>query len=212
MPYRCSAASQAAPASNTHSEIVQLPLTMLMQEKNHFQNCQKDMRYSKKPLGCLAVSIVDPPSFQSSLPLSLFFFPLSSSLPHSLSQLTWPVSIDQVALLQLLSSHATQEFRYEGTSRVDFVGADGEPLIAYDDEITAVSGNHYLLSHYCWYTLSCAHARTHTHTHTHTHQLKSRTEYLLNGEPEKFPILDFVPHDSKFGFEMGKTCFCNELL
>jgi collagen type V/XI/XXIV/XXVII alpha len=94
-------------------------------------------------------------------------------------ELPWPVHIDQIALLQLLSSSATQEFRYYGgTEKVDFVGADGEPLVVYDDEMTA---------------------------------LKSRTDYMLSGEPEQFPILDFTPHDDTFGFEMGKACFCDEL-
>ena len=58
----------------------------------------------------------------------------------NLFQLPWPVHIDQLALLQLLSSSATQEFRYYGgTEKVDFVGADEEPLVVYDDEMTAVS-------------------------------------------------------------------------
>lgn len=93
-------------------------------------------------------------------------------------ELTWPVPIDQIALLQLLSSRATQVFRYYGGSnRVDFVSSDGEEFSADDKEVTT---------------------------------LTSRTDMLI-GEPEKFPIVDFIPHDSKFGFEMGKTCFCNEL-
>lgn len=97
-------------------------------------------------------------------------------------ELSWPVPVDQVALLQLLSSHATQEFRYyAGSKRVDFVDADGEPLHADDDEMTTVTS------------------------------MKSRTDYELFGEPEKFPIVDFTPHDTTFGFEMGKACFCNEL-
>ena len=44
MPSKCSAASQAALVLITHSKIAQLPLTMLMQEKNHSQSYQKDMR------------------------------------------------------------------------------------------------------------------------------------------------------------------------
>lgn len=66
--------------------------------------------------------------------------PPSLFSPFSPTQLTWPVPVDQIALLQLLSSQATQEFRYYGgTTRVDFVGADGEPLHVDDDDITSVS-------------------------------------------------------------------------
>ena len=46
-------------------------------------------------------------------------------------------------MLQLLSSHATQEFRYYGgTMQVDFIGADGEPLTVEEDKITSVSECH----------------------------------------------------------------------
>ena len=55
-------------------------------------------------------------------------------------QLEWPVAFDQVALLQLLSSHATQEFRYFGDSEtVDFTDAEGKPFVVYDNEIISVS-------------------------------------------------------------------------
>ena len=60
------------------------------------------------------------------------------SLPPS--QYTCPVTIDQLSLLQLLSSHATQEFRYYGdTSRVDFVGTNGEPIEVHEDGEERVS-------------------------------------------------------------------------
>ena len=108
-------------------------------------------------------------------------------------------------MLQLLSSHATQEFRYYGgTTQVDFISADGEPLTVEEDKITSVSEYIICLS-ICW--MGCL---VYVLKFTLTHQLKSRTDYLLNGEPEQFPIIDFTPHDSKFGFEIGKACFCNE--
>lgn len=70
-------------------------------------------------------------------------YPISFPSSHGVSQLTWPVAIDQTALLQLLSSHATQEFRYYGgTKQVDFIDADGEPLTVEEDKIRPVS-EHY---------------------------------------------------------------------
>ena len=65
--------------------------------------------------------------------------PISFPPSFLLHQLTWPIPSDQVALLQLLSSHATQEFRYYGTTRVEFVGADGERLTVHEDEVISVS-------------------------------------------------------------------------
>ena len=38
----------------------------------------------------------------------------------------------------------------------------------------------------------------------------SRTDFTLKGDPEWFPVADFVPkHEDKFGFELGRACFCN---
>ena len=131
--------------------------------------------------------------------------------PHL--QLTWPVQIDQITMLQLLSSHATQEFRFHGSKRVDFVDADGEPLHADDDEMTAVSPTHELSRKTISYSfpLSYSPSLSLSLSLSPSFQMKSRTDYMLSGEPEKFPIVDFTPHDSTFGFEMGKACFCNEL-
>lgn len=81
--------------------------------------------------------------------------PLPSPYPI---KLTWPIPTDQVALLQLLSSHATQEFRYYGTTSVDFVGADGEPLTVHEDEVTSVSEP----SSSQW-SIHTAHTNSHTH-------------------------------------------------
>lgn len=39
----------------------------------------------------------------------------------------------------------------------------------------------------------------------------SRIDYTLNGDPEWFPLADFVPTEDKFGFEFGRACFCNDL-
>lgn len=40
---------------------------------------------------------------------------------------------------------------------------------------------------------------------------KSRTDFILRGEPEWLPLEDFIPHDDTFGFELGRACFCNQL-
>lgn len=73
-------------------------------------------------------------------------------LPPPPLQLTCPVTIDQISLLQLLSSTATQEFwYYKGTSRVEFWGADGEAIWVQDDDITLVSNHMHSLKYGCVY-------------------------------------------------------------
>ena len=75
---------------------------------------------------------------------------LLSPPPLPPSQLTCPVTIDQLSLLQLLSSHATQEFRYYGgTSRVDFVGTNGEPIEVHEDGEERVSNTFTQMCRVC---------------------------------------------------------------
>jgi hypothetical protein len=39
----------------------------------------------------------------------------------------------------------------------------------------------------------------------------SRTDFTLTGDPEMFPVDDFKPQEDKFGFELGRACFCDTL-
>ena len=32
----------------------------------------------------------------------------------------------------------------------------------------------------------------------------------MEGDPELFPLDDFVAHEDKFGFELGRACFCDK--
>lgn len=57
----------------------------------------------------------------------------------------------------------------------------------------------------CW-TYSCA-----TSFICSSLQLSDlRTDFTLTGDPEWFPLADFVPkQEDTFGFELGRACFCN---
>jgi len=35
------------------------------------------------------------------------------------------------------------------------------------------------------------------------------TKITVDGDAELFPLDDFVAHEDKFGFELGRACFCD---
>ncbi len=41
-------------------------------------------------------------------------------------------------------------------------------------------------------------------------QLSTKTDLKVEGDPEMFPLNDFVAHEDKFGFELGRACFCDK--
>lgn len=96
-------------------------------------------------------------------------------------ELHCPIPSDQLSLLRLLSSEANQVFTYYPSSKseLSFVGANGETLKADSEHVT-------------------------------TDKLSSsRTDFTLSGEPDWFPLDDFVAREDDFGFSLGRACFCN---
>lgn len=104
-----------------------------------------------------------------------------SELPHSF-QLTSEMAEDQLSLLRLLSSHGWQMFSFESSGS----GEEMEFIMANGEVVRAGEFAVDKLS-------------------------DLRTAITLEGEPELFPMEDFITKADKFGFELGRSCFCNSL-
>lgn len=90
------------------------------------------------------------------------------------------VPVDQLGLLQLLSSHGRQTFSVPGAGEViNFIGSSGETIDASEEESVTLQLEHNL-----------------------------RT-YTISTEPEWFPVADFTPVAEQHGFQPGSVCFCN---
>ena len=94
-----------------------------------------------------------------------------------------PVHSDQLGLLQLLSTHASQRLTYVSKANTESV------VVLTNTGLKLPT----------------------TDSHIQSTKMADRTEFQVTGEPEWFPIADFVPGSDKFGFELSQACFCNEL-
>ena len=137
-------------------------------------------------------------------------------------QLHCPFPSDQLSLLRLLSSSANQLFSYypSSQSELSFVGANGETLEADSehinvDKVSRAEGVK-ILCMLCkdWFFL-IKHLTNHYFSffaRVRSLQLSSsRTDFTLSGEPEWFPLDDFVAQEDDFGFSLGRACFCDTI-
>lgn len=99
-------------------------------------------------------------------------------------ELSCPIPVDQLGLLRLLSAEARQVFTYYQSSSSSSSSVNIEFLGAEGDSFAAQQITKEKLG-------------------------KTRTDFSMAGEPENFPLKDFVAEEEEFGFSLGRACFCN---
>lgn len=115
---------------------------------------------------------------------------------------------DQLGFLRLLSSLAHQQLSYYGspTSDMEIVAANGDTFKAPDEQLSKEKVSRPS-EHSC-----CSPYMNPLLLDPLCLQLSdSRTTYVLSGEPDLLPIVDFATEEGYFGFDLGRACFCNSL-